>query len=80
MKKNEIIVMPTIKGKQVKVVLQQELPYSTTYNMWVDNEYEGMITFLGKVWKVIPKEKSWLKGENCEEILEAALNAHYPNR
>jgi len=42
-------------------------------------EYHGQVIKNISGWGVYPHEKSWLKGENCDVILQAVLNAENPN-
>lgn len=74
-----IIVSATIANKQRLITMFKDFPLSTTYHVLIDKEHEAEAIRNSNGWKVFPREGSWLKGENCDEIIQAILNIENPN-
>jgi hypothetical protein len=73
--KAELIVMGEIDGTQKQVVLSRDKISRTIYNITIDGEYLGQVLHTTAGWGIYPIEGSWLKGKNCDFILNAVINA-----
>lgn len=76
--RKEIIVDGTIGNQQKQIILSKG-PFTAIYHIMIDKEYHGQVIKNISGWNAYPHEKSWLKGENCDLILQAVLNAENPN-
>jgi hypothetical protein len=75
----EIIVIDTIGNQQKQIVLSNEHQFSEIYHIVIDKEYQWQVLKMTGRWGVYPHKESWLKGENCDVILQAGLNAENSN-
>ena len=75
----QIIVTGTIGNQQKQIISQKRFPTDGIYDIWIDKEYQGQVLKMTGRWGVYPHEESWLKGENCDLILQAVLNIENPN-
>ena len=74
-----IIVNATIANKQRLITMFKDFPFSETYHVLIDKEHEAEAIRRRSGWEVYPREGSWLKRENCDEIVQAILNVENPD-
>ncbi len=76
---NEIIITGLIGNQQKQIIVKKRFPSDGIYDFWIDKEYLGQVIRNTNGWGVYPHEESWLKGENCDVILQAVINAETSN-
>ncbi len=70
-----IIVIGTIGNQAKQIILTKVFPHDSIYNVEIDGKWEAQVIRHQGGWKVHPAEGSWLKGQDCDVILQAVKNA-----